>query len=73
MTLALRIQLEGSTSLKEGEKTITNPDNQVELLESSLVPVDEALTGMVAQEELKVDEPGPINVHRNVPLLFRQQ
>ena len=50
-----------------------NPDNQVELLESSLVPVDEALTGMVAQEELKVDEPGPIYVHRNVPLLFRQQ
>jgi len=49
-------QLNDSTSLKEDGKLVTNPNDQVEPPQSSLVPVEEAhITKMV--EEQKVDEP----------------
>jgi len=56
LTLTLPItQLNDSTSLKEDEKLVTNPDDQVEPPQTSLLPVEEALTELV--EEPKVDEP----------------
>ncbi len=60
ITLAFPTHLEVSSYLKEGEKTVSKPNVQVEWQGSSLGSVKEALTWMVFPEETDTVESDPV-------------
>ena len=56
--------------MKKVEEMVRNPDAQIEQ-QSSLVPVEEALTELIGPKGSKVDEPEPIDLSVRQPSTFQ--